>query len=91
MAVHFTPFTTAAGIQNYAQLDPLPFNVAPSIGKCTCLLRGTIYAYKPRTFFAGGETPCLCKHTTANLPYARATHLISPRSPEGLSGYGTVS
>ena len=24
-------------------------------------LRGTIYAYKPRTFFASGETLCLCK------------------------------
>ena len=47
MVVHLTPFTTAAGIQDYAQLDPLPFSVAPSIGKCTCLLRGTIYAYKP--------------------------------------------
>ena len=34
------------------------------------MLRGTIYAYKPRTFFAGGETPCLCKPiTSTKMPF----------------------
>ena len=42
---------------------------------------------KPETL---GSSDYDQEHTIANLPYARATHLTSPRSPEGLSGYGTV-